>query len=79
MTDFTLDGEKRLHENCTAFLVSVKDIDPEMAEILEANWDNLLAVVHSGERDTKSRTTFNEAIANALDELLTKEDETEGE
>jgi hypothetical protein len=79
MTDFTLDGEERFHENCTAFLASVKEIDPEMAAILESNWDNLLAVVRAGERDTKSRTTFNEAIAIALDELLTKEVETEGE
>lgn len=78
MTDFTLDGEERFHENCTAFLVSVKEIDPEMAEILEANWDNLLAVVRAGERDTRSRTTFNEAIAKALDDLLTKEVEMEG-
>jgi hypothetical protein len=37
MTDFYLDGEERFHENCTAFLASVKEIDPEMAAILESN------------------------------------------
>lgn len=72
MTDFTMDGEKRFPENCTAFLESVKEIDPQMADILHANWDKLLEVVHAGERDTKARTTFNETIAAALDELLKK-------
>ncbi|MCB4380042.1 hypothetical protein FZX02_06145 [Synechococcus sp. MU1644] len=79
MTDFNLDGEERFNENCTAFLASMKEIDPEMAAILESNWDNLLAVVREGKRDTKSRTTFNETIAIALDELLTNEVEPEGE
>jgi len=50
-----------------------------MTEILIANWDKLIAVVREGERDTKARTTFNEAIAAALDDLLTQETEQEGE
>jgi len=79
MTDFTFDGETRFPENCAAFLESVKEIDPEMAEILDANWDKLLEVVRAGERDTKARTTFNEAIATALDDLLLKDVEAEGE
>ncbi|MCB9992249.1 MAG: hypothetical protein H6873_01180 [Hyphomicrobiaceae bacterium] len=78
MTDFTFDGSKRFPENCSEFLESVKDSDPEMAEILKANWEKLLAVVHDGERDTKARTSFNEAIAAALDELLTQDTEEEG-
>lgn len=77
MTEFTLDGDKRFTENSAAFLESVKGIDSEMAEILEANWDKLLVVVRAGERDTKSRTTFNEAIASALDGLLSQETEAE--
>lgn len=79
MTDFTLDGNKRFGENATDFLENVKEIDPEMAAILEANWDKLLPVVLGGERDTKARTAFNEAIATALDDLLTQEDDAEAE
>lgn len=79
MTDFNFDAGKRFTENCADFLESVKDIDPEMAAILEANWDKLLAVVREGERDTKARTTFNEAIAAALDDHLTQEVDEEGE
>lgn len=78
MSDFTFDGNKRFPENCAEFLESVKDIDPEMAEILKANWGKLLAVVREGERDIKARTTFNEAIAAALDDLLTQKTDEEG-
>lgn len=70
MTEFVMDGDKRFPENCAAFLESIKEIDPEMAEILNANWESLLKVVAAGERDTKARTTFNEAVAAALDEFL---------
>lgn len=79
MSDFIFDDSKRFSDNCTAFLESIKDIDPEMAAILEANWAKLLAVVRDGERDTKARTTFNEAIADSLDEILTQNAEAEGE
>ena len=79
MADFNLDGSKRFPENCDDFLESVTDIDSEMAEILKTNWDKLLAVVHEGERDTRARTTFNEAIAAALDDLLTQETDEDGE
>ena len=79
MTDFTLDGNKRFGENATDFLENIKEIDPEMAAILEANWDKLLSVVRGGERDTKARTAFNEAIATALDDFLTQKDDAEAE
>ena len=79
MSDFSFDGSKRFAENCAEFLESVKDIDPEMAQILNANWDELLAVVQEGERDTKARTNFNEAIAAALDDLLAQETNEESE
>jgi len=79
MTDFTIDGGKRFPENCAHFLENVRDIDPEMAAILEANWEKLLSVVREGERDTKARTTFNEAIAVALDELLAHGSDSEGD
>jgi len=79
MTDFTFDGSKRFPENCAEFLKSTEDIDPEMANLLKANWDKLLAVVHDGERDAVARTTFNEGIAAALDHLLTQETDEESE
>lgn len=79
MTNFIFDASKRFPDNSVAFLESIKDIDFEMASILEQNWDKLLAVVIEGERDTKARTTFNEAIAIALDGLLNPETEEGGE
>ena len=78
MTDFALDEDKRFPENCAAFLENAKEIDPKLAEILHANWDKLLEVVRDGERDTKARTTFNEAIATALDDILTQDAEAGG-
>ena len=77
MTVFTLDESKRFHDNAIAFLESAKKIDPDMAKILEDNWEKLLSVVRTGERDTKARTTFNESIAAALDEILSQEAEDE--
>lgn len=77
MSGFTFDERKRFPDNCIEYLESVKNIDPEMAEILKANWDKLLAVVREGERDTKARTTFNEAIAAALDDMLTQKPDEE--
>ena len=79
LSEFIFDGGKKFSENCTAFVESVKDIDPEMAAMLEANWAELLAVVCDGERDLKARTTFNEAIAAALDEVLRQDAEAEDE
>ena len=78
MTDFNFDVSKRFKDNCVGFLEDIKDIDPEMASILEQNWDKLLAVVIEGERDTKARTAFNEAIATVLDGHLAPKAEEEG-
>lgn len=79
MNDFELDDSKRFSENCVDFLENVKGIEPEMAAIVEANWDSLLTVVRQGERDSKARTNFNEAIAAALDELTAQTDDEEGD
>ena len=79
VSDFIFGDSKRFADNCAAFLESLEEIDPEMAALLEANWGKLLAVVCDGERDSKARTTFNEAIAAALDDLLTQDAEAEGE
>lgn len=73
MTSFSFDNAKSFEENRTDFLESLKDIDAEMAKILIAHSDKLVPIVREGERDTKSRTTFNESIATTLDDLLTKE------
>ncbi len=79
VSDFIFGDGKRFANNCAAFLESVEEIDPEMAALLEANWGKLLAVVCAGERDSKARTTFNEAIAAALDDLLAQNAAAEGE
>lgn len=79
MTTFNFDPLIRFSDNCADFLASVNEIDPEMASILEQNWDRLLDVVVEGERDSKARITFNEAIARALDGLLTPKAEEETE
>lgn len=79
MSDFIFSDNKRFADNCAAFLESVKEVDPEMAALLESNWGNLLAVVCDGERDSRARTAFNEAIAAALDDLLSQDAEAEGE
>lgn len=79
MSVFDFDMNKRFPDNCGDFLEHAKDIDPEMAAILEASWDKLLAVVVAGERVAKARTTFNEEIASALDEFIAPLPEGEGE
>lgn len=79
MTEFSFDREKSFEENRIDFLESIKDIDAELAEVLITHSDKLTPVVHEGERDTKARTTFNEVIAAALDDLLTPKAEEEGE
>jgi hypothetical protein len=78
MTAFNFDSLKRFPDNSAAFLESVKDIDPAMASILENNWDKLLDVVIKGERNTRARADFNEAIVIALDGLLSARAEEEG-
>lgn len=78
MTDFNFDEGKKFTDNCMDFLKSVKDVDPEMAAILEANWEKLLAVVSEGERDKNARAAFNKSIAFALDDFLNKTTEEDG-
>ena len=78
MSDFNFDDSKRFADNCAMFLESVEEIDTEMAALLKANWNKLLAVVIDGERKSKDRTAFNEAIATALDDFLTQDAEVGG-
>ena len=49
MSDFIFDDSKRFADNSTAFLESIQEIDPEMAMLLKANWDQLLAIVCDGD------------------------------
>ena len=78
VSDFIFDDSKRFADNCAMFLESVEEIDTEMAALLKANWDKLLAVVLDGERNPRDRTAFNEAIATALDDILTQDAEVGG-
>ena len=70
MADFRFDESKSFAENCEAFLEVLKSDDPEMAAIMRDNWDDLVAVVHEGERDSKTRREFNANVASALDALV---------
>jgi len=79
LTDFSLDDSKRFRDNFSDFLESAKDIDPQMAGILEAIWEKLLLVVCDGDRDTKARAILNNAIAVALDESLMQQTKAERE
>lgn len=76
---FCFDEGKPFCVNFEAFLDQVKTVDPDMAEILRANADMLLAIVMNGERNTQARVDFNSLIAAALDNLVTKTFEKEGE
>jgi len=76
---FCFDEGKPFSVNFEAFLDQMKTVDPDMAEILRANADMLLAIVMNGERNTQARVDFNSLIAAALDNLVTKTFEKEGE
>lgn len=78
MVDFSFDSKKRFEENLTDFLETTKSIDAEMAEVLTDHCNKLMSVVREGERDTKARTSFNEAIVATLDSLLAKDIDAEG-
>lgn len=67
---FRFDDGKNHSANCKAFLEATKAEDPEMAAILRANWDALIAIVREGERDSKARVDFNSKIESALDALV---------
>ncbi len=70
MADFYFDDDKSFAENCKAFLEAIKADNPHMAAILQDNWDALVAVVRTGQRDSKVRGEFNSAVASALDSLV---------
>ncbi|MDE0685858.1 MAG: hypothetical protein OXI63_23250 [Candidatus Poribacteria bacterium] len=70
MTDFYFDGNKNSSENFKAFLEVIKAEDPQMAAILQDNWDALVAVVRKGQRDSRARGEFNSSVAAALDSLV---------
>lgn len=72
MADFGFDDSKSFQDNCAAFLQAVESVDQELAAILKANWDKLEKIVHEGQRDSKSRTQFNDAVAEALDAQIEK-------
>ncbi len=66
---FAFDGTKGFEENFEAFLDATREIDEELAEILQSNAAALADIVRGGERDSNARALFNTAIAEALDAL----------
>ena len=64
------DQNKSFAENSEAFLEAVSAQDPEMAAILRANWDALLAIVREGEKEYAARRSFNASVASALDAFV---------
>ena len=68
--NFRFDQNKSFAENSKAFLEAVSAEDPDMAAILRANWDELVAIVREGEKDYVARRKFNAKIASALDALV---------
>ncbi len=76
---FSFDANKSFDENFEAFLEATKVIDEELAGILRDNAAALAQIVSDGERDSSARTTFNDTIAAALDELVAPQNLQGGE
>lgn len=70
-TNFRFDENKSFAENGEAFLDALVAQDPDMAAILRANWDRLLAIVRGGKRDHEARKEFNTKVISELDALVT--------
>lgn len=75
MPDFEFDPTESIDTNLEAFLVEMDAFDEEMATILRDNLSSLTKVVRNGERNPRSRSDFNAAVMQALDNLLVKETE----
>jgi hypothetical protein len=75
---FRFDEAKSFSENCEAFLLSLGEIDADMAVILRDNWDALVAIVRDGERDAKARGALNTKVAMALDSFAMPDNQKGG-
>jgi hypothetical protein len=75
---FRFDEALGFTDNCGALLVSLDELDADMAKILRDNWDALVGVVQEGERDSKARGEFNAKVAAALDALAKGPANTKG-
>lgn len=73
------DEAESFADNCEAFFERLKEVDAEMATILRGNWDAIVAIVHDGERDSKTRGELNAKVASALDALVAKPVEPKGD
>lgn len=73
MADFEFDPTASFDTNLEAFLVEMDVLDEEMAAILRENIAALGDAVRDGERNPRSRSDFNAAVMQALDELLVQE------
>ena len=69
-SNFRFDQNKSFAENSEAFLEAVSTDDPDMAAILRANWDGLIAIYREGERSYDARKRFNASVASALNALV---------
>jgi len=76
---FSFDNNKGFDENFEAFIDATKEIDEELAEILQRNIAALAKIVRDGERDSSARTAFNDIITEALDTLIAQTDLQGGE
>ena len=71
-------GESSSFEiNWEAFLVEMESVDADMADILRANKDKLVAIVRQGNRNANGRADFNASVMDALDRLLIPESQEE--
>ena len=70
MADFEFDPPESFDTNLEAFLGEMDALDEEMAAILRENISALADAVRNGERNPRSRSDFNAAVMQALDELL---------
>jgi len=67
MTKFRFDASKSLEENFDLFLDELQSRDPEMAKILQDNWNTLTSITIDGQRNPNYRTKFNESVLLALE------------
>lgn len=74
MSDVRFDDTCFFEENLEAFLVVMESVDAEMTAILRANADSLVAITAGDGVVRRARGEFNQAIAEALDTLITDEE-----
>ena len=77
MPGFRFSESNSFEINWEAFLVEMESVDADMADILRANKDKLVAIVRQGNRNANGRADFNASVMGALDRLLIPESQEE--